>query len=733
MAQAAGVFHGRLAAAALRLATRMFSFCMGPRKRTIGAHAESAASTSHAVSVSRQAYVSPYDRAVLLLERLLCLPCIAQVVHPILVDEKAQNAGAAVRDPLQPLRTLFGRGNTLNILVNELESPFVATIDLSEHRRGVAFEQHQIALFWRGCVGAGLVSEDALARLPAAALWNVDDPDCLALMIAAVSSILDVLQQRDGWEVADPRFIRPRDVYPAAPQLVGGEPRHAVLAAELARTEVAYVQDLERLVDYADAVAPLVDACDVDLELIFGCMRRILALHRRFSARVQYLAAMPAERQLFDAAFDGLDGEFGVYAEFCATREHTQRAFDRALPALQQLDAGLDPVVDVPALFMRPVQRLAQYPILLQNMADALAEGKMVAAHKDAVVASARAALALSRRILTRANETTREATNESQFVQFFARLADQPLGGLPPPRVFGRLLTSDRVTAQVGRCFEDLEAFLFENVLAVCQPDRGARHSRIHRTISMLQMTKRRPSSRGHGSGNNSNGGGGSGSSKRKSRRGSASSASSSTLHSPTVLRARSPTHDSSLPDDKLPAVGFQLPAIDAGHELSLSSPPQPQPPRAHSPAPSSAQPLASYTSLTTLRDRPLIRFAPAPAASIAAAAADPPAKRCGASPPRLLIRELIPASAISQVTQLSELDGSLRLTIQAVLNDGTPATLAFKQLGKEGAGLWIRMLRRAADLAPVEESVARGNENYRLFVNPRFAHQVLGRALPA
>ncbi|KAJ2713343.1 Guanine nucleotide exchange factor for Cdc42p [Coemansia spiralis] len=698
MSHVGGVFRGRLTRMTLKFAARVFSFCTGTRKHAIVECADGAGTTSRAVSVTRQAYVSPYDRAVLLLQQLLCLPCVAQIVYPILIDENARHTGD-IMDPTRPLRTLFGRGCTLNMLVNELESPFVATIDLCARRDGATFEQHQIELFWRGCVGAGLVAEDTLARLSPAARCDVENDDCLELMATTVAAIVDVLHQRDGWVQMDPRFLKLRDLYPTAHASAGG-PRHAVLAAELARTEAAYVHDLERLVAYADCVTALLgpDCCDVDLELIFGLIRRILALHRVYSMRIEYLAAMPVERQRFDAAYHGLAAEFGVYSEFCATRETSQRAFDRALPVLRLLETTLDPAVDVPALFMRPVQRLAQYPILFQSLADALADSTLPAPQRDPAMASARAALQQSRDILAHANETTREALNQAQLVQFFARL-DDPLGRLPAPEAFGRLLTSGRVAAQVGRTFEDLEGYLFENTLVVCQADRASRTSRTRRTISMLQLTIKSPAR-----------------SRHDDRRGSGSSNSSSTLGTPSVLRSRSPAPESYSPEDRLamPAAGFQLPAIDAGTAIAMDTPPPPPPP-----LPLLSPTFGSHGSLNTLRDRAVIRFAPGASTDHPA---DSDSARGSGSLPRLLLRELIPTSAVSQVTQLSEVDGSFRLTIMATMADGTAAVLVFKQLSKEAAGLWLRMLKRAVPLVAIEESVSRGNDNYSLLVNPRF-----------
>ncbi|KAJ2450558.1 Guanine nucleotide exchange factor for Cdc42p [Coemansia sp. RSA 2336] len=684
MPHVAGVFHGRLANLTIKFAAKLFSFCMGPRKRTIETY-DNSSSTSRAVSVSRKAYVSPYERAITLLERLLSLPCIASIVHPLLIDEKAQ--ASPFKDPTRPLRELFRRGCTLNILLNELESPFVATIDLYECADNGRYEGHQIDLFWRGCVGAGLVSEEAAGRIG----YDVEDDACLELMMAAVASILDQLQLRGQCGLPDSRYLQPRDIYPTA-HMADGLPRFAVLAAELSRTEVAYVQDLERLVAYADSVGAQLDHFEVDLESIFGHIRGILDLHRKFSIRIQYLAAMPLHRQLLGAAYEGLD--FHVYSLFCAHRETSQRAFERALPVLKQLDMPVDAEFDIPSLFMRPVQRLAQYPILFQNIVDAMCEScasmaPAEQAERVQVVKSAYAAMHRSKLVLTQANETTREAINETQQAQFLARVA----GSECTAQRLGKLLVSGPVSAQTKRDFEPVEAYLFETTLVVCASSspQGSRAARIRRTISSLHVSMKSPSMR-----------------RREDRRRSGDSATSSTLNSP-VLSAHSPSAES-----------FRLPDIDAGCALSLNTAPQSPSP----PAPQALCNLGSYTSLTTLRDpqqQQKLKFAEAVETDAAGRRA------------QLAVRAQIPTEAISQVSQLSELDGSVQLTVQALLNDGTEATVTFRALSRETAGVWIRMLGRAVSLQSVEDSATQGNDNYILLVNPRYAPAVLGRKLVA
>ncbi|KAJ2492310.1 Guanine nucleotide exchange factor for Cdc42p, partial [Coemansia sp. RSA 2052] len=361
-----GVFHGRLASLALRFTTKCLPICFGPRRRALGG-STSDDTTSHAVSIRRSAYLSPYDRAVYMIERLLRLPSIATYLYPILVDENIKSTGH-YKDPTSPLKTLFDHGYTLNMLLNELESPFVSTIDLYELVDESGYEQHQLELFWRGCVSAGLAAPEVLGSLQEAE-WGGG----FELALATVAAILDILQERGRLGSPDPRYIKPRSIYPAA-RAPHGSPRHTVLATELAQTEVAYMQDLEQLAGYAKSVRAQLDcdSSDIDTSAIFGHVDQLLALHRKFSMRIQYLAAMPTNQQFFDAIYTDLLPEFDVYSSFCASRDHAQRAYNMALPVLKQINCGVDPVFDVPSLFMRPVQRLAQYPLLFQSIVDEL-------------------------------------------------------------------------------------------------------------------------------------------------------------------------------------------------------------------------------------------------------------------------------------------------------------------------------------------------------------------------
>ncbi|KAJ2005051.1 Guanine nucleotide exchange factor for Cdc42p [Coemansia thaxteri] len=680
MNTSAGVFNGRLAVLAMRFTTKCFPVCLGgPKRRALnGACGDS--STSHAVSVSRGAYLSPYDRAVDMIERLLRLPSMATYLYPILVDENIKSTGR-FKDPTGPLRTLFEHGYTLNMLLNEVESPFVSTINLYERVDEACYQQHQLGLFWRGCIDAGLAPPGVLSSSSE-----------FELTLTTVTAILDVLQERGRLGAADPRYIKPRIIYPAV-RAAYDSPRHAVLAAELAQTEVAYMQDLEQLAAYAARVRAQMD---VDPS-IFAHVDELLALHRAFSMRIQYVAAMPVDRQFFDAVYDDLMPAFDVYSGFCASRELSQRAYQAALPALRQASCGVDPVFDVPSLFMRPVQRLAQYPMLFQSLVDAVCDSCALLPPEDQaarvpVIKSMYAAMRRSKRVLTRANEATREALNQIQGANFYERV-----DGMLSEDTLGRLLTSSAVSAKTTRDYEDIEAYLFANSLVLCKPIVplvSSRSARFRQSLSNLHVTLKGMPLLAF--------------SRAEDRRRSASSVSSSTLHSPAASRrARSPT-----PDDS--AADFQLPTIDTHEPSSLISPP--------------AKLLASYVSLATLRDvptrPPIIKFTSSVDVTLPATC-----QLAAREPPRLFVRDCIPTNVISQISQVHELNGTMRLTIQIKMASGDEKALVFRRLTQESAAVWVRMLKRTVPLVPVDDENAAQNAYHGLLVNPRFSPSVLGR----
>ncbi|KAI9502486.1 Dbl homology domain-containing protein [Coemansia spiralis] len=645
---------------------------------------DNSSSTSRAVSMRRAAYMSPYDRAVHLIERMLRLPSIATYLYPILIDENS--TPDVCKNPRNPLKTLFARGYTLNILLNELESPFVATINLYELMDESNYETCQTERFWKGCVDAGLATPEMMDR--ALSVSEESSDEYLDMAMAVVSAILDILQERGVLASPDPRYIKPRTIYPVVNYAPDGAPKHAVLAAELSRTEVAYMQDLERLMAFAANVKAHVDSgsIKVDTATIFGHISDILALHLKFSMRIQYMAAVPVESQYFDALFAGLSEGFVVYSRFCASREHAQKAYRQALPVLRQLDCTIDPVFDVPSLFMRPVQRLAQYPMLFQSIADAICENAHLSQATQAqVVKSAYSALRMSKRILRQANEATREALNETQYGEFFERL-DIPLSSHTQMGL-GRLLLSSKVSALVSSDYlvDGREAFLFENNLVLCKagsPERESKTSRIKRTLSSLQIM-RSPSLRP----------------KRES-----GSSASSTLHSPPLL-ASSPEADGLGEKSALrstESTEFQLPTIDTGY--SLTAPP------------CNPALLSSHASLTSLREKPMIRFTTDVACE-------------DGIKTKLTVCEQIPTCAISRISVGAEAHGFARLTVQAMMVDGGELVMAFGQMSSEAAGVWTRMFRRAVSLVPADACA----DGTCVLVNPKFSESQQARHLAA
>ncbi|KAJ1898159.1 Guanine nucleotide exchange factor for Cdc42p, partial [Kickxella alabastrina] len=387
-------------------------------------------------------------------------------------------------------------------------------------------------------------------------------------------------------------------------------------AAELARTEAAYVHDLERLAGFLHHA-----------DVFYGHVQELATLHRAFSMRIQYMAAQPVSAQLFDTAFNGLEEAFEVYSRFCAELARSSVARSAA---------------DISALLMRPIQRLAQYPLLFQSIAAEMYSSykEIQKAHQPLrAINSADLAMRRSKRVLRRANEATREATNEKNRANFFARVDMAPAS-------LGRLLTSGTVSARTMHEFTMTEAFLFETRIVLCHAlrQRPSRPSRIRRTLSALQLVS-------------------SSQTKPPKRQSASSSVSSATLHN----------------DDY-----FRLPEIDTV-------------------TPPAGLLQSSHISLVTLRDPPRITFTSSPDVTIKEedeedeeeAPLDP-----------LMLRLSLPTDAISQVCQTNEDNGTISLALQFLAFDSADETLlVMRQLTPEDAALWVRMLKRTVPLVPVSD----------------------------
>ncbi|ORX70905.1 hypothetical protein DL89DRAFT_315642 [Linderina pennispora] len=641
---------------------------------------------------ARPAYMSPYEHTVVLIERLLRLPSISTFLYPILVDE--MNKGAQpIRDPRDPLRTLFAHGYTLNILLNELASPFISTIDLYEKSEDGSYESYQTWLFWNGCVRAELTTEDVLEAFPGFDICDCDED--LERTLSVVAGIVDALQACGKLADFDSRFVRPNTLYPVA--AVGkGAPRYAELAMELSRTEVAYVQDLERLKAYSDTARKHLGLhASVDIDTIFLHVDALLALHRRLSMSIQYLAAQPLRDQLYGALYENMVG-FDVYCRYCSNRDASQASYQEILPLLCQIPDDLDASFDLPALLLRPIQRLAQYPIMFQGIVDAAYEDSMYMDEPELTeqmqsLPSIYTAIRRSKRIITRANEETRERQNEGLHGEFFDRLEHPIPAGLIQPST-GRLLTSGKLSVRVGVEYEDFEAFLFQNHLVLCTQIQKLERapSKLHRTISNLHMSMRSVRAQVNG---------------RRESLSSMSVMSSECPSSPESPQQMSPVLRpsksllGSKASDHSSVTAFQPLSLDIRHTKDHPTQPFQQPCLTQYPARDTRMGLNFASSINVVSQE-----------SREAQAEEQESQG-------LLVREFIPTACISQACLINERHGVSKLTAQIVV-DGIERMFVITLANRESEGVWMTMLRRAVPLHMLES----GSKSGKLYINPRF-----------
>lgn len=106
------------------------------------------------------------------------------------------------------------------------------------------------------------------------------------------------------------------------------------------------------------------------IHLLFSSLPQLVEFQRRFLIGVEVLATLPDEKQQFGSLFARIEEDFEVYEPFCANFAHANElavelSKNGTLAQLTNLD---DPQYQFRSLFIKPVQRIYTYPILLKEL-----------------------------------------------------------------------------------------------------------------------------------------------------------------------------------------------------------------------------------------------------------------------------------------------------------------------------------------------------------------------------
>ncbi|KAL1925674.1 uncharacterized protein VTP21DRAFT_557 [Calcarisporiella thermophila] len=179
----------------------------------------------------------------------------------------------------------------------------------------------------------------------------------------------------------------------------------AKVVNEFVETERKYVQDLESLQNYMKQLQENNIVSADTIHRLFANLNLLIDFQRRFLCAIEANAELPPSEQRFGEVFRQAEEGFETYIAFCINYESACELINTEITALEELADMIEPRRALPALLIRPVQRLALYTLLLENL--------IKHTHLDHPYYDEQSeALSVARRILERVNEEKRRQEN---------------------------------------------------------------------------------------------------------------------------------------------------------------------------------------------------------------------------------------------------------------------------------------------------------------------------------
>ncbi|KAF8658263.1 hypothetical protein AX16_002039 [Volvariella volvacea WC 439] len=350
-------------------------------------------------------------------------------------------------------------------------------------------KKHAIALF-----AMQVRNEKVMDRIPGCEpftvtdLWNRDSTDGLVKVVNTVTAIVEHLPE-DAFDNSPPSPTL--GSHDSMDTLVGEVPLPPATAQEAARnnivremveTERKYVQDLEVMQKYANALAQG-NIIDQDtIHLLFPNLNKLVNFQRKFLIRFESAAELSWQDQRWGQLFLDNEDEFIVYEPYCANYTNASELMLANEQALSELNHMINVKGELPAFLIKPVQRVCKYPLLL----DSLVKATSVASypHFEELKRGSDAA----KRIADKINEAQRRAENEQTVRNLRERIEDWKGHHLEN---FGDLLLDDIFVVTKSDIDREYHVFLFEKIILCCKEAlppqvNGAR--KVNKTNSILK-----------------------------------------------------------------------------------------------------------------------------------------------------------------------------------------------------------------------------------------------------
>ena len=200
------------------------------------------------------------------------------------------------------------------------------------------------------------------------------------------------------------------------------------------------------------------------MHYLFGNLNALVDIQRRFLIQIEAQAASPTKEQRFGYLFIQFEEAFTVYEPFCANFQIAQDLVVQVANKLQKLANIMSPTYELPAMLIKPIQRVCKYPLLLQQLIKSTPEDWPYAEEN-------KEGLEAIQRVTKKVNETKRIQENALVVEDLKKKLAVED-GSECSVDKYGQLLLHDKLILQKADSehVKEVVVFLFEKVILLCK-----------------------------------------------------------------------------------------------------------------------------------------------------------------------------------------------------------------------------------------------------------------------
>ncbi|CAO3698705.1 unnamed protein product [Rhizopus stolonifer] len=243
---------------------------------------------------------------------------------------------------------------------------------------------------------------------------------------------------------------------------------------ELVSTERKYVQDLEALQTYMREVQAQQLLSPDTMHYLFGNLNALVDFQRRFLIKVEAQAANSPQEQRFGELFIHSEEAFKVYEAFCANFQIAQDLVVQVAHKLQKLAHIMSATYELPAMLIKPIQRVCKYPLLLQQLIKSTPEDwPYVEENKEGLEAI--------QRVTKKVNENKRVQENALVVEDLKKKIVVED-GSECSLDKYGQLLLHDKLILQKADSehVKETVVFLFEKIILLCKEVKDSNKNSI-------------------------------------------------------------------------------------------------------------------------------------------------------------------------------------------------------------------------------------------------------------